>query len=393
VNVSDIFVRVRSNYVIDLTMDMISDNAEGAARAKDNAMENGQLNVQMVAEIAAEAHRTEASEDDVLHDLRDSFARTASLSKRPTVRRKNSGQGGGGRPMAPRRAQSMHAGNSTELSTMPTLLNQGNSRSFLQRPGGPSRTNSSGRPGVPSRTNSNSGLQRSLPPRTSSSSGLPKRSQSSKGGFIRGTPVRTASDSLRTMQKGQIVNTALERKENSVDLLRGHDDKSVATFSDLDSCFTMDSVTMRKHQLIADPLEDNTYREDDSYADHDDSISHWSEHMPELQITIGGGESSSQMGGESIATFCTLDSLRLRRLQIHDVLDQACDISFFSGNSFSTLNTADLDLDLESVMDEEGLYELKEAGESALFDLGGSECELNASQASVACVSVDANVV
>jgi hypothetical protein len=202
------------------------------------------------------------------------------------------------------------------------------------------------------------------------------------------------------MRRDQLVNTVLERKESTQSLLRGPDDKSVGTYSDLDSCFTMDSVTMRKHQLIADPLDDGTYHENDSFADHDDSVSHFSEYpgeLRELRRSQSGEETLSHVGGESIATFCTLDSLRLRRLQIHDGVDQACDISFFS-NSFSTLNTADLDLDI-SIMDEEeeeglcGLDDLDERGESKLCDLGESGlCELKElieSNASV--VSIEAN--
>jgi hypothetical protein len=358
-------------------MDMISQKDEGATRTEDTNVESEQIDVHDVAvENAAEALRAaEASEDDVLHDLRNSFARTASLSKRPALRRKNSG---GGRPMAPRRAQSMHAGQvrsvvatkSGDLSAMPTLLQQGNPRSSLQRPPVPPRTNSSSK------------------------------------SINRAKPVRTASDSLRTMRRDQLVNTVLERKESTQSLLRGPDDKSVATFSDLDSCFTMDSVTMRKHQLIADPLDDGTYYENDSFADHDDSVTHFSEYPAEPREPRGlmrheSGETLlSHVGGESIETFCTLDSLRLRRLQINDAVDQACDISFFS-NSFSTLNTADLDLDIISIMDEEeglcGLDDLDELGESKLCDLGESGLcelkELNESNASVACVSLEANEV
>jgi hypothetical protein len=350
-------------------MATMSPTVEGATRTENtNIIENEQINnAQLAVESAAEALRTEASEDDVLHDLRDSFARTASLSKRPALRRKNSG---GGRPMAPRRAQSLHAGQvrsvgvtkSGDLSSMPTLLQQGNPRSVLQRPPVPPRTNSSSK------------------------------------NFNRAKPARTASDSLRTMRRDQLVNTVLERKESTHSLLRGPDDKSVASFSDLDSCFTMDSVTMRKHQLIADPLDDGTYHENDSFADHDDSVSHFSEYPAELRelARYESGETLSHVGGESIATFCTLDSLRLRRLQIHDGVDQACDISFFS-NSLSTLNTADLDLDI-SIMDEEeglcGLDDLDELGESKLCDLGdsgSSNASVAASVASAACVSIEAN--
>jgi hypothetical protein len=148
----------------------------------------------------------------------------------------------------------------------------------------------------------------------------------------------------------------------------------------------MDSVNIRKNQMIADPLDAGTYHETDSCANHDDSISHWSEHMPTVAQdgNVGGGGG----GHESVATFCTLDSLRLQRLQIHDVLDQSCDISFFS-QSFSTLNTADIDLD--SIMDDDGLFELNELNESELCDLADSDLisDLVDHQPNGACVSVE----
>jgi hypothetical protein len=341
--------------------------------------EGEQINVPMGAEIAAgSSHsRTEASdEDDVLYDLRDSFSRTVSLDKRPALRRKNSG-GGMSRPMAPRRAQSMNAGHarsfgrtkSSDLSTMPTLLQQGNPRSILQRPPAPPRT----------------------------------KSNSSSTSFNRTKPARTASDSLRTMRRDQLVNTALERKMSPQSLLRRTPDKSVATFrgDSLESSFITDSEIMRKNQLIADPLDDGTYYEDDSCANHDDSISHFSEYSAqprELKRSESGESISSHMRGDgSIATFCTFDSHCLGRLQIHDDgIDQSCDISFFSNHSFSTLNTAaDVDdLDSSIVGEEEGLCgldDLDEVGESELCDPGlGERKELNESNASAACVSIGA---
>jgi len=342
-------------------MDIMADNARMPIRSKEAEVEGrgDQLNVQMVAEMAAQAHRSEDAEEDVLHDLRDTFSRTPSVSGRPSVRRNNSGKIGAtrGRPKPPQRAQSMNLprapqpSRSTDLSTMPTLLaGAGSSRSMLQRPG-------------VSRTNSHSKT------------------------FRRAMPTRTASDSLRNMRKDKLVNTALERKESTHSLMRASsDDKSVVTISDLESCFTMDSVNIRKNQMIADPLDAGTYHETDSCANHDDSISHWSEHMPTVAQdgNVGGGGG----GHESVATFCTLDSLRLQRLQIHDVLDQACDISFFS-QSFSTLNTADIDLD--SIMDDDGLFELNELNESELCDLADSDLisDLVDHQPNGACVSVE----
>jgi hypothetical protein len=378
-------------------MEMMPQNdGKGATPTEETNRESEPINVPIEkdAEIAVESShsKTEASdEDDVLHDLRDSFSRTASLGKRPGLRRKNSSSSlSTGRPMAPRRAQSMNAGplvrsigrtKSSDLSTMPTLLQQGNPRSILQRPPAPQRTKSG--------------------------------SSSSKN---RVKPVRAASDSLRTMRRDQLVNTALERKMSPQSLLRRTPDKSnsVTTFrgDSLESCFTTDSETMRKNQLIADPLDDGgTYYENDSCANHDDSISHFSEYSAtprELNRRDSGeslseyGDGSEYGGGDgSIATFCTFDSHpRLRRLQIHDGVDQSCDISLYSDHSFTTLNTAadvgDLD---NSITDEEeelcGLDDLDEVGESNLGDRGesglGEIKELNESNASVACVSIEAN--
>jgi hypothetical protein len=369
---------------------MLPNNVEGATdtRAEDTNRENEQINVPKGAdtEIAAElSHsKTEASdEDDVLHDLRDSFSRTASLGKRPDLRRNNSGSGTS-RPMAPRRVQSMNARHgrsvgrtkSSDLSTMPTLLQQGNPRPSLQRPSAPQRTKSS----------------------------------SGSKTFNRVKPVRTSSDSLRTMRRDQLVNTALERKESPQSLLRGSSGTSVATFSDLDSCFTMDSAAMRKQQLIADPLDDGTYCETDSAADHDDSLSHFSEYPAEprelTRYVSGDSLSHLKDGGGSIATFCTFDSHRLGVMQIHNGVDQDCDISLFSNNSFSTLNTADVALDLGdiSIMDDEaglyGLDDLDELGESDLCDHGElgpgelkelEELQESNSNVSFACVSIESN--
>jgi hypothetical protein len=361
-------------------------NVEGAVDTRtsteDTNRESEQINVPTGAEVATESthSRTEASdEDDVLHDLRDSFSRTASLGKRPALRRKISG-GGMSRPMAPRRAQSMNADNvrsvgrtkSSDLSTMPTLLHQGNPRSILQRPPAPSRT----------------------------------KSNSSSKSFNHAKPVRTASDSLRNMQRDQLVNATPERKTSPQALQRRTPDKSksvVATFrgDSLESCFNADSDTMRKNQLIADPLDDDgSYYENDSCANHDDSISHFSEYsaQPSRELTrCESSESLSQYGGGegSVATFCTFDSHRLERLQIHDDgIDQSCDISLFSNHSFTTLNTAADADDLESsTMDEEeGLRGPDEVGASELCDPGESGLgELRELDEFNASVSIEAN--
>lgn len=369
-----------------MTMDMTSDNARMPSRSRETEEDDrsAQSEVQIVADIAVETHKPDEGGEDVLHDLRDTFRRTPSLGSRPSIRRNNSGKMGRSRPTPPQRAKSMQQprslgpSRSSDLSTMPTLLRSGSTRTA--RPGLPRANSSSARPGV-ARTSSSSG--RPGVARTSSSSGRPGVSRTNSArGARRAMPTRTASDSLRNMRRDQIVNTPLERKESSQSLMRASgDDKSVCTISDLESCFTMDSVNIRKNQMIADPLEDGTYHETYSCAEHDDSLSHWSEHLPMAQDGV------SQAGNESIATFCTLDSLRLKRLNINDVMgDQSCgDISFFS-QSFSTLNTADLDIESLMGMEDDGLFELDELGESQLCDLADSD---NGGNGSVACVSIE----
>jgi hypothetical protein len=384
-------------------------------RTEDTNRESEHKNIPSAAtdtEIAAESPQSRTAEaasdeDDVLHDLRESFSRTASLGKRPTLRRKDSARGLT-RPLAPRRVQSMNAGGharsvgrtkSGDLSSMPTLLQQGNPRPpLLQRPPAPSRTKSS--------------------------------SSSSTRTFNRVKPVRTSSDSLRTMRRDQLVNTALERKEQSQSPTKSHmrgsppGKQSVATFrgDSLESCFSVDSETMRKQQLIADPLDDGTYYENDSAADHDESFSHFSEYSAEPREVMmfcesGGDDSLSHLGGGegrgrggSFDTFCTFDSHRLGGMQIHGGgVDQACDISLCSNNSFGTLDTADVgvdDLGGTSIIEEEeeaaglcGLDDLDKVGESDLCDSGESrlgerkELKESSSNVSVACVSIEADAV
>lgn len=113
-----------------------------------------------------------------------------------------------------------------------------------------------------------------------------QRTPSSRGNLIRAhssmappsggrrAPGRTSSvdstKNMRAYREGLVSSNLMEPSGTRGNGLERHtSDISAGTETDL-SCFTMDSVNLRKTQLVADPLEDiNTYNEDASYADHE----------------------------------------------------------------------------------------------------------------------------
>jgi hypothetical protein len=138
-----------------------------------------------------------------------------------------------------------------------------------------------------------------------------------------------------------------------------------------------DSVSML--QLVADPMEGN-YSESFSYADHESMYDNFSqmsgddfydgiitEHFPEGYCC----PADISIGDES---FLTLDSLRITRLQIHNVLDQACDVSFLPRqNSFSTLGedhdaAAGNDEDDSETLEYDDFHDLPEGSKSGGVD-------------------------
>lgn len=127
----------------------------------------------------------------------------------------------------------------------------------------------------------------------------PVRSQSSVLGAPRRVPPdRTSSvdstNSLRAFRRDQIGGSALEPGTMEFQRLRGGPEALTRNPSDMSnltamtggdlSCFTMDSVNLRKAQLVADPIfaDDGTYNEEDSYADHESvsRASMFSEYTP-----------------------------------------------------------------------------------------------------------------
>ena len=171
-------------------------------------------------------------------------------------------------------------------------------------------------------------------------------------------PGRSVStDSLRGFRHDLVQNTPIasrdgmfDRKDRAIRRTRSGDDFSVS--SDLDSCFTTDSINLRKSQLIADPIE-GYYNDLDSCADHesiygtmsyDNDFDGYSEYAAEEYRTY----QKSDLSVDDYS-FCTMDSSRVNRMQVHQVLD---DVSFLRSNSFSTLASGD-GVDLADISDDD----------------------------------------
>jgi len=153
---------------------------------------------------------------------------------------------------------------------------------------------------------------------------LPVRANSSRiGAPRRAPPSRTSSvdstNSLRAYRRDQIMNTpGMENREMvrlrgpGATLERNTSDLTDMTNGDL-SCFTMDSVNLRKTQLVADPIEDGTYNDEDSCADHE-SVSRasvFSEYTPGMMQQLPG---PSKLGVHR--TPSRMGQIRFDRMQI-----------------------------------------------------------------------------
>ena len=121
--------------------------------------------------------------------------------------------------------------------------------------------------------------------------------------------------SLRGASRDQLVNTPVSRKDSDLSILSQMTDSTAGLGSEM----TMDSINLRKEQMIADPLDllDGEYDDECSYACHDsvsrfsgDYLATYSEHLP-----------GSVCGG-SVSTWGTIDSVNVRRVQIHDHQDE-----------------------------------------------------------------------
>jgi hypothetical protein len=246
------------------------------------------------------------------------------------------------------------------------------------------------RPGV-ARTNS----QRSLAHMHGGGGGGPP--SSSRNGLLPLQPLqRTMShtdNSLSTNTSGlrpyrgreQVVNQSIQRHDSSTSSSNGSHSQTTTTnvgnqsVGEL-SAFTMgtmDSVSLRKAQIVADPLDDQTYHEGMSFADHD-SISMMSD-FPDYTEFLPGQLSASSHNPAAArrhllrrddsmsGTFCTLDSVQLRQHQqtVPPHPNDAAGGDYFCDDaSFSTIASRDLcfeahkDFDEYSCLDEYSSREL-----------------------------------
>lgn len=312
-------------------MEIVSDHASSvipstnkAASLKEKDDEpSALLTVQRVAEIAAAAHRP----SEIVADEDDDDAHTDLLAFPPRHSLKRHGSLG----IPPRRSQSLrvadHRGGVLRTSSM--------HRGEMLRGGAPPQSSSS----------RNATLSNSL--------------HRSRGNFQRAPPGRSVSTdgSLRGMRRDQLANTSIAssfdhaNKERGVLRTRSGDSMG----SDMDaSCFTTDSINLRKTQLIADPVLEGGYNDFDSCADHEsimDAMSYYEEDWDGYSEYLPVGRSDAASVGD--VSFCTLDSIRIRQLQIHN------DVSFLTRtNSCSSLASADAREIQADLADDKDFYEV-----------------------------------
>lgn len=248
-------------------------------------------------------------------------------------------------------------------STPRRSINRHHSGSLVR---GPPRRTQSLRVAHPGLSATPEGTPVKVPPGRSASLRTPPDRTSSLR--VRRPPSRTHSTdsvtSLRGMRRDQLVNVAIERREDPRKLQRyasGSSDDGLSIGSEFDG-ISRDTHFLRKGILIADPLEDGTYLETDSYADHESCIySLYGDDCEEYGVLTehlpGGYGRRASEATESVITMQTIDSVNLHRLHIKEVdKNGACDVSVFSND-----NTADFLDDLDEVEYESNKSETEES--------------------------------
>ena len=283
-------------------MEIVNENEE-AAPQQPNSLEEERSRMLSNVQKASQGMSgpPSASDGPRLPARKSSIARTDSMSRRGAPMRSNSmrGSGGGVRPLAPTKSTDCMA------SMRGSSLQRVNS-SRLQRASGVGPNSSRGQI-------IRSVSSRAPPP----SRGHIARSVSSRAPpSRRAPPARTSSEastnSLRAHRRDVLSNMGIDGRKDEMARLPGpgatlerhtSGEMSVITAGDL-SCFTMDSVNLRKTQLVADPIEDGgTYNEEESFADHE-SISRascFSEYAPPTKASaaparMGVYRTPSRMG-------------------------------------------------------------------------------------------------
>jgi hypothetical protein len=202
-------------------------------------------------------------------------------------------------------------------------------------------------------TDAATSLRGSAVARANSSRVLLRATSNNLGARPRGPPSRTNSaQGLRPYNRDQIVNASIARKPNSDGLpqmrgpggtLQRHESEmSMDGFSMGDgSLFTMDSVQLRKGQLVADPFDDGTYDEQGSFADHESFVTRDEDNL------YGGHNIPHQhhhaAAQEPAITFSDLEHLRMtQRLNISSADDNS-EVSFGTMASGLTTDFTDHD--------------------------------------------------
>jgi len=163
-----------------------------------------------------------------------------------------------------------------------------------------------------------------LQPRTPSRGSVIRAHSSRAPPARRGQLDRTSSvdstNSLRAYRRDQLSNARIEGPRGTAKTMgpgatlerNTSDNMSLVTTGDL-SCFTMDSVNLRKTQLVADPIE-GCYDEMDSCADHESisRASQFSEYPMSMQNAVapprtGVSRTPSRMGAIRVSKEVSAD--------------------------------------------------------------------------------------
>lgn len=193
-------------------------------------------------------------------------------------------------------------------------------------------------------------LTRSLA-RSDSSRALPARRAVGRTSSQRSLAHMASETSLRPYRGHEkVVNQSIQGGRPG--LRRSADDRS---YSDLSS-FSIGGGTdhsLAKH--CADPIDDQSYRESDSIADHESCISgdiaDYTEFLPENDPNHVPYDGVSMAEG----TLCTFDSVQLRRKQIMASNSNHS----FDASSFSTFASGDMNIEgeFEDYIAESGYYD------------------------------------
>lgn len=190
-------------------------------------------------------------------------------------------------------------------------------------------------------------LTRSLA-RSDSSRGMPSRRHVGRTPSQRSLAHMASESSLRPYRgHDKVVNQSIQGDERP-SLRRTADDRS---YSDLSSFTMATEQSLSMKNACADPLDDQTYRETDSIADHESCVSgdfvDYTEFLPENNPDHVPYDGASMADG----TLCTFDSVQLRRRQINASNSNHS----FDASSFSTFASGEGEFD--DYLGESGYYD------------------------------------